>query len=335
MWISAAYAGQNDSIIHVVANLSVGREVPFVIPFVVPSDGVTYTQLGFTFGGLPPRSTLTLTDVLATSNSSIRACQAAAQTTNTFTEAPSSVDTGAPLRECIFTEAQQAFYNAPAIGQCFCDKDSGGAACDEPALPLPFTPGRTILKASCGGFATSVGLALARDGSLQPVNSDGTYVDGDAPLQECKCRDLGLVMRSTFLESSPFSDSNVYRVDAAYGQPEFVDNIINNTATNQVSPTILASDAAGRQHLRQQGRHAALHRGAAGRRELARDVAGRAGRQRARAGVARRLPVGPEPVRHGADAHHALPQHDHLRHRQLQQPGLRAGMLSLDASLTP
>ena len=216
-----------------MANLSITLVTPFVFSFVVPNNGITYTQLGFTFGGMPIFSTLTLTDVLATSNSSIRACQANVKNIPTFTEAPSSVDADSPNHVCIFDAADQVFYNAPAIGQCFCDKNAAGAACDVPALPLPFTPGRTILKAACGGFSSNQGLALARDGSLQPVQVDGAYLDGGA--YECKCRDLGLVMRGSFRLDSPFSDLNIYRSDAEYGQPQFTDALESGTPMSQVS----------------------------------------------------------------------------------------------------
>jgi hypothetical protein len=233
LWISAAYADQNATVIHIIANFTIDEATPFVKTFVVPNDGVLYTQLGFTFGSLPIFSTITLTDVLATSNSSILNCMLNTQAVPQMTEAPSSEDSGAPLRVCIFTKGQQIYYNAPGIGQCFCDKDTAGAGCNVPALPVPYAPGRTIIKAACGGFSSNQGLALARDGSLQPVDVDGAYFDGNIRLLECKCRDLGLVMRSTFLQASPFSDQNLYRVDGAYGQPEFSDAIINNTATNQ------------------------------------------------------------------------------------------------------
>jgi hypothetical protein len=325
IWISAAYANQNASVVLVVKNITLNEETPFLAVFVVPNDGVMYTQLGFTFGALVEFSSITLTDVLATSNSSILACIANTQGAPQMNEAPSSGDSGSPLRVCIFTKGQQVYYNAPAIGQCFCDKDSTGAACDVPALPVPYAPGRDILRAACGGFATNQGLGLARDGSLQPVNVDGGYLDGDGLLLECKCRDLGLVMRSTFLQSSPFSDFDLYRTNAAYGQPEFTDSIQNNTATNQVSPRRFTSDAPGRKHLLQPRRHAALHRDPAGRRELARDVAGRAGGQRAVADVPRRVPVGPGAVHGHAAAHPAVPRHVHMRRHQLQRPGVWPG----------
>jgi hypothetical protein len=323
IWISAAYANQNATTVLVVKNITLDEETPFLVVFVVPNDGVMYTQLGFTFGALVEFSSLTLTDVLATSNSSILACVANTQGAPQMTEAPSSGDSGSPLRVCIFTKGQQVYYNAPAIGQCFCDKDSTGAACDVPALPVPYAPGRDILRAACGGFASNQGLGLARDGTLQPVNSDGGFLDGGNLLLECKCRDLGLVMRSTFLQMSPFSDFDLYRTNAAYGQPEFTDSIQNNTATNQVSACRLVTDPAGRKHLLQPRRHTALHRDPAGRRELARDMAGRTGGQRAHADLSGRVPVGPDAVHGHAAAHRAVPRHVYMRRHQLQRPGIR------------
>ena len=207
LWIAPASPLQNITSMLLVANLSLmtpGGTTNFLVNFVVPDDGVTYSALGFTFGSLVVGSALSLSDVLATSNSSILACQQNIMQVPSWTESPSSTDSGAPDNVCIFNAGDQAYFNAPTIGQCFCDKNVAGAACDIPALPLPYVPGRPIFTAACGGFSSNQGLALTSNGLLAPVQVNGAFIDQGA--YQCKCRDLGMVIRSTFNLDSPFGD---------------------------------------------------------------------------------------------------------------------------------
>ena len=220
-WISPNSPLQDTSNKLVVYNLSLTQlSTDYVFSFVVPNDGQDYSALGFDVGGITPYYVFTVSNVLATSNTSILACQAQTWTQQLY-EAPSSLDSGVPDNVCIFTVDQQRQYGAPGVGVCYCDPAFDGNACQYSALPLPYAPGRDLLQAACGGYGTG-GVALGAAGELIPtVYPPGAYFDNGR--YECKCRDIGKVIRTTFTPETAFAYVFVERYDVPYGVREFLD----------------------------------------------------------------------------------------------------------------
>jgi len=202
---------------YVVANLSLQLlTTQFRVEFDVP-PGPQYTVLGFDVYA-QPRFTVTLSNVLATSNVSIAAC--AARVLNTaWVETPSSIYSGAYDNRCVFDSATPG---------CDCYKAFCGAACQFPCLPLAYAQGRSLDRYTCGGWGAPglVNLAATTAApNVVAVLEDGAYLT--PARSECKCRDVGKIIRTAFRADSAFGNLYVPRSDGGFGQPEFTSTLAN------------------------------------------------------------------------------------------------------------
>jgi hypothetical protein len=211
LWIAPRSVLGNITSIVYVGNVSLAQlATSFSFNFTVPDDGFTYQVLGFDLQNFRAEASVTLSTVLVTDPARIAECMHR-NFTAVLVEPPSSVDSGVPVNLCIFNEVDRDFYNAPSVGTCLCSKAQAGDRCEYPGLALSYAPGRTALKAICGGSGDG-GRALLAAGGSAAVEQEGAYFDGAA--FQCKCKDPGKMMQSRFWPSSAFAARFILRNDA-------------------------------------------------------------------------------------------------------------------------
>ena len=239
LYVSPTSVTGNTSLGVLVANISLTLiTTQYVANFTAPAG----RALLFSFGGLRPGFTITLSDALVTDTNSIATC-AGRDFSRNWVEPQSSTDSGAPLNMCIMTDDDVRIFAAPRKGGCMCGKSFSGTSCSYPSLPLRYAPGRVALKATCGGFGTG-GAAALPGGGTTPVLEDGAYLSGSDKL--CKWQDPARIISTAFRLDSAYSDEYVDRNDAPVGaQPFFAVPVYQ--LINYPLPTGLAIDQCAAQ----------------------------------------------------------------------------------------